>query len=179
MVHRQSVLPNHCAVPGAAYMSANAECGTDTGGKAMDFAVLPDVVIKLADCGAGADPCGFVGHVDVYGAEIEHVEYEKGLVEDVREPLVVVTTAADFEAETELLGTGNGGRDVGFFLRSDDEERFRGGRRVETRVSNVSTQNGSIREIVLRVNDGGSFAGGDGFAKTLDERLMDGIGGCR
>ncbi|KAE8655513.1 hypothetical protein F3Y22_tig00117026pilonHSYRG00106 [Hibiscus syriacus] len=62
--------------------------------------------------------------IDRYGAEFEHVEDEKRLVGDVRQPFVVVAAATDFEAETKPLGAGNGGGDVGFIRWGDDEEGF-------------------------------------------------------
>ena len=65
----------------------------------MDFAFLPDTVINLAESGSGGYPRRLVGDIDGYVAEVRQVEDEEGFVGDVREAVVVVAAASDFEDE--------------------------------------------------------------------------------
>ncbi|GER24663.1 MARVEL domain-containing protein 2, partial [Striga asiatica] len=93
--------------------------------------------------GAGADPGGPAGGVDVDRPEVGHVEHgEPPLAGDVGRALIVMAAAADPEVDFEPHGADDGGADVGLRCGGDDEAGPRGGARVEAAVADALDKRG-------------------------------------
>jgi len=65
----------------------------------MDSAFLPNPIINLSESRSGGDPCRIRGDIYRDVTDIRHVEDEKWFVGNVRETIVVMAAASDFEEE--------------------------------------------------------------------------------
>jgi len=78
-------------------------------------------------------------HCDV--PELKHVEDDEGLVGDIRDALVVMSTTPDLELNPNVFGANHRTLDMGFFQGSDNKQGFECGSGVESGIANVGLEN--------------------------------------
>lgn len=103
----------------------------------MDFACLPNLVIKLAERVTGGHPGGLCFDVDVDGSEIGGVENGEGGLGRVGEAVVVVAPASDLQVYPGALGAGYDRWDLRLLGRFEDHGWFGSGGSVQAAVSDV------------------------------------------
>lgn len=87
----------------------------------MNLTLLPYPVVKLPKRRAGLNHRDFLRDIDRDAAEVEEVDDDEGLIGDVRDSLVIMAAAADFELGSDGFGADDSDLDVRFYQGGDDE----------------------------------------------------------
>lgn len=161
-------------------MTADTDGGTNPSRVTENFTLLPNFVVNFPECGSGLNPGRFFGDVDGDGPEIGHIENDEIDIGNIGDTLVIVTPTSNFELNADFLRANHSRLDMGFCQWSDDYQWFgsRGG--VETGVSNVSSENRSVRGIFASEDYGRDSIRGVGVGLEAVEKCgVDGILLCR
>lgn len=116
VVHREPIFSHHVTIATSCEVSTCTESKADTSRESMDFALRRNCVVNFSESCTRLNPCTLISQIDIDGPEIKHVKNNKGLVGNIREALIVMTTTSysDFQAYT--FGTNNSGLNVGVVL---------------------------------------------------------------
>lgn len=155
IVGGQPELPQRRSETAAGEVSADTDSRADSCRESAHPARFGNLIVELAESGAGADPRGVAVGVEGDGAEVGEIENGEGSVAggSVGEALVVMAAAADAEVEAVVLGAEDGGLDVGCLGWGEDDGGFAGGWVGEAEVSDGGVEEGGEGGGVWRGDD--------------------------